>query len=73
MKQLCNRLVFEEPVCGRKDDLLYEFVKKNYQEEYEIINGVSEYIEQVYDSGMTEEEKIYLVLNIKRVKDLYTC
>lgn len=73
LKQLCNRLVFEEPVCGRKDDLLYEFVKKNYQEEYKIINGVSEYIEQVYDSGMTEEEKIYLVLNIKRVKDLYAC
>lgn len=73
LKQLANRLVAEEPISGRKDDLLYHFVKENYEQEYQIINGVSEYIEKEYHCNMTEEEKIYLALNIKRMKDLYTC
>ena len=73
LKQLANRLVSEEPLSGRVDDLLYRFVKENYREEYQIISGVSEYIEREYHCRMTEEEEIYLTLNIKRMKDLYTC
>ena len=73
LKQLANRLVSEEPISGRKDELLYQFVKENYEQEYRIINGVSEYVEKEYQCSMTEEEKIYLALNIKRMKDLYTC
>lgn len=73
LKQLSNRLVKEEPIRGRKDDKLYEFVRENYQEEYRIIDSVSIYIEKEYQCTMTEEEKIYLVLNIKRMRDLYTC
>lgn len=73
LKQLANRLVSEEPMSGRKDDLLYRFVRTNYQEEYCIIERVSEHIEKEYNCSMTEEEKIYLVLNIKRMRDLYTC
>lgn len=72
LKQLSNRLVSEEPISGRKDGLLYRFVKENYGQEYQIIDGVSEYIEKQYQCRMTEEEKIYLALNIKRMKDLYT-
>lgn len=73
LKQLSNRLVTEEPMCGRKDDMLYEFVREHYQKEYQIIDSVSAYIEKEYKCNMTEEEKIYLVLNIKRMRDLYTC
>lgn len=73
LKQLANRLVSEEPMSGRRDEVLYRFVKGNYQREYQIIDTVSEYIENEYQCNMTEEEKIYLVLNIKRMRDLYTC
>lgn len=73
LKQLANRLISEEPIRGRKDTLLYQFVKENYQQEYQIINGVNKYIENEYQCTMTEEEKIYLTLNIKRMKDLYIC
>lgn len=73
LKQLSNRLVTEEPMRGRKDDLLYEFVRGHYQNEYQIIDSISEHIEKEYQCNMTEEEKIYLVLNIKRMRDLYTC
>ncbi len=72
LKQLANRLVCEQPIDGRKDDKLYEFVKENYQREYRIINGIDHYIEREYQCNMTEEEKVYLALNIKRMKDLYT-
>lgn len=73
LKQLANRLVSEEPLRGRKDEALYKFVKEHYQQEYQIIDEISEYIEKEYHCQMTEEEKIYLVLNIKRMRDLYTC
>lgn len=73
LKQLANRLVSEEPISGRKDDMLYRFVRENYRQEYCIIEGVSQYIETEYHCIITEEEKIYLVLNIKRMRDIYTC
>lgn len=73
LKQLANRLVSEEPISGRQDDLLYEFVREHYRDEYQIISRLSEYIENEYQCSMTEEEIIYLVLNIKRMRDLYAC
>ena len=45
----------------------------NYKDEYQVINNLSEYIEKEYSCSMTEEEIIYLVLNIRRMRDLYTC
>lgn len=71
LKQLANRLVAEEPMSGHRDESLYHFVEKNYIQEYEIINEVNSYIEKEYQCSMTEEERIYLTLNIKRMKDLY--
>ncbi len=72
LKQLANRLVSEEPIRGRRDEKLYRFVEENYRQEYEAINGINHYIEKEYQCRMTEEEMIYLTLNIKRVKDLYS-
>ena len=71
LKQLANRLVSEEPMSGHEDEVLYNFVRDNYREEYQIINGINDYIEGAYRCSMTEEEKIYLALNIKRMRDLY--
>ncbi|MCM1143630.1 MAG: PRD domain-containing protein [Blautia sp.] len=73
LKQLANRLVMEEPMRGRKDEELYRFVEEHYKEEYELINNVNSYIEKEYQCSMTEEEKIYLALNIRRMKNLYIC
>lgn len=71
IKYLAKRLVSEEPLRGREDMLLHQFVKKNYPEEYILIDRVNRYIEERYQCFMTEEEKLYLVLNVKRVNDLY--
>ena len=61
----------EEPLRGREDMLLHQFVKKNYPEEYILIDRVNRYIEESYQFFMTDDDKIYLVLNVKRVNDLY--
>ena len=73
LKQLANRLVSEKPIRGRRDEKLYRFVEENYIQEYDMINGINDYIESEYRCSMTEEEKIYLTLNIKRMKNLYLC
>ncbi len=71
LKHLAKRLLSEEPLNGREDLRLYRFVKENYQEEYILIDKVNCYIESAYHCSMTEEEKIYLALNVKRINDLY--
>jgi len=71
LKHLAKRLLSEEPLNGREDLKLYRFVKENYRDEYILIDKVNCYIEGAYHCSMTEEEKIYLALNIKRINDLY--
>ncbi len=73
LKQLANRLVSETPIRGRTDEKLYRFVEENYIQEYNMIDGINHYIENEYRCSMTEEEKIYLTLNINRMKNLYLC
>ena len=58
---------FKKPYYAK----LYQFVKENYPEESVLIDRVNQYIEKAYQCSMTEEEKLYLVLNVKRVNDLY--
>lgn len=71
IKYLAKRLITEKPLCGRNDTLLHQFVIENYPEEYILIDKVNQYIEETYQCSMTEEEKIYLALNVKRVNDMY--
>lgn len=71
LKHLAKRLISEEPLNGRDDLRLYQFVKDNYPKEYVLIDKVNRYIEEAYHCSMTEEEKIYLALNVKRMNDLY--
>lgn len=71
IKHLAKRLLSEEPLNGRDDLELYQFVKANYPKEYILIDKVNKYIEGAYHCSMTEEEKIYLALNVKRMNDLY--
>ncbi len=71
IKHLAKRLLSDEPLQGRKDLKLYDFVRTNYPEEYQLIDKVNLHIEKAYHCSMTEEEKIHLALNVKRMNDLY--
>ncbi len=71
IKHLAKRLLSEEALQGREDLKLYDFVRTNYPGEYRLIDKVNRHIEKAYHCSMTEEEKIYLALNVKRMNDLY--
>jgi len=71
IKHLAKRLLSDEPLQGRTDLKLYDFVRMNYPEEYQLIDKVNLHIEKAYHCSMTEEEKIHLALNVKRMNDLY--
>lgn len=72
LKHLANRLISEEPIKGREDRELYRYVETNYKEEYDLIEKVNQYIEKEYNCSMTEEERIYMALDVKRMNDIYT-
>ncbi len=70
-KHLLYRMIAEEQVHGREDAVLFSFIKDHCSKEYELIGRVDAYIQEKYQYSMNEEEKIYLTLNIKRIRDLY--
>lgn len=72
LKYLANRLISQEPIKGKEDRELYHFVRENCKREYVLIEELNRYIETTYQCSMTEEERIYLILQVKRIKDLYT-
>ncbi len=71
IKHLAKRLLCEEPLQGRCDLEFYHFVESNYPNEYRLIEKIGRNIEKAYGCFMTEEEKIYLTLHVKRMNDLY--
>lgn len=52
------------------DSRLEEFVKSHYHKEYVLADKVKQYVKDKYRCDMTEEEKLYLVLHIGRIKDM---
>lgn len=68
-KQLVHRLLNEIPQGGKEDTVFYEFVKSHCFSEYQLIQKVNTYISGKYQCSMTEEEKIYQAINIKRIRD----
>lgn len=72
LKHLVYRILTEEPSGqGRTDESFYRFVREHCKREYQLICRINSFIEEKYNSSMTEEEKIYLTLNVKRINDLY--
>lgn len=72
LKHLVYRILTEEPpVQGKTDEVLYQFVREHCEKEYQLICKINSFIEEKYKSTMTEEETIYLTLNVKRINDLY--
>lgn len=71
-KYLVHRLLNESPEQTKSDEILYNFVKTHCCKEYQLIQKVNRFIKEKYDCEMTEEESIYLTLNVKRINDLYS-
>lgn len=70
-KHLVYRMMTEAPVAVKEDEIFYDFIRQHCNQEYDLVCRVDTFIRQKYSCSMTEEERIYLTLNIKRIKDLY--
>lgn len=71
LKYLAHRLMKIPPVEDLKDNKFNTIVKEYCEEEYKQVEGMNEFLKDKYDCCMTEEEKVYLAVNIKRTKDTY--
>lgn len=72
LKQLVYRILTEKPPNqGKTDEVFFGFVREHCSREYELICKINRFIGEKYKSAMTEEEKIYLTLNVKRINDYY--
>lgn len=71
LKMLSCRLVMAQPIKDKCDEKLYNFIKENYPNEWELTEKINAYVKNEYKCCFTEEEKLYFTIQIKRVKDLF--
>jgi len=66
LKLLGKRLLLDTTGIEKSDSLV-EFVKKEYPDEYQCTEKIAEFIQKEYSCFMSEEEKAYLVLDLKKI------
>lgn len=71
LKYMAHRLMKIPPAEGLKDNRFNTLMIEYCDEEYLLVDGMNEFLKDKYECSMTEEEKIYLAVNIKRTKDTY--
>ena len=62
---MLNRLIQNKEGWITEDARFNEFVRANYRNEYELARAMRDYIESVVSCKMTEEEVIYLAVQLK--------
>lgn len=70
LRYLVQRLYQDKPLQNRttESDLLFrELIRRNCKEHYECANRIALYIESNFGKTVTEEEKIYLTIHLKRL------
>lgn len=67
LKFFAQRLVSGKIYDDSKDDDLYDVIKYKYQNSYNCVKKVSQFIENKYNYTLSNEEKLYLIIHIERV------
>lgn len=67
LKFFAQRLFNENIHANNKDNELFDIVKEKYNNSYECIKKISQFIEEKYSYKLTNEEKLYLIIHIERV------
>lgn len=70
LKFLGKRILLE-PNKKDKSDALIDFVRQQYPKEYVCVVKIAEFVKQQYECMMTEEEKAYLVLDLRKMTNSY--
>lgn len=59
--------IFTDKMVQNEDTSFYEMVKLQYKDDYKCTEKISDYILNEYGYVLSEEEKVYLTVHIKRV------
>lgn len=62
-----SQRIFSDRTFRNEDSSFYEMIKQQYKEDYKCTEKISDYILHEYDYVLSEEEKVYLTVHIKRV------
>lgn len=73
LKYIAHRLMKLPAVEGTEDKEYRNMIRKHCGEEYNLVDEINEFLIEKYDCSMTDEEKIYLAISIKRTRDIYGC
>lgn len=71
LKFMAHRILRMEPRKEKSDGHLYAFMQSAAPELLEAADAVAKFWEDSYDRHMTQEERLYLAVAIKRIQDLY--
>lgn len=70
LKFLGKRILLE-PNKKDKSDALIDFVRQQYPKEYACVVKIAEFVKKQYECTITEEEKAYLVLDLRKMTNSY--
>lgn len=70
IKFLAHRMLKHPEDHHAPDSILEEFTKTYYAKEYVLADKVKGFVKEKYGCEMTEEEKLYFVLHIGRIKEM---
>lgn len=73
LKYIAHRIMKLPAVEGTEDREYRNMLRKHCEEEYNLVDEINEFLIKKYDCSMTDEEKIYLAISIKRTRDIYGC
>ena len=62
-KRLLDHKFYEED----DSDELWNIIRKKYQESFQCVGRISEFIQKKYGHSLSKEEQIYLTIHIERV------
>ena len=62
-----QRLVLNEMYGKGEEDELYQIIKEKYKNAYQCVLKIEEYIKKKFNYDITNDEKLYLMIHIKRI------
>ncbi len=73
LKYMAHRLMKFPAAPQNTDEEFFSVVRRYCGEEYELVDEMNDFLKKEYGCSMTEEEKIYLAISIRRTRGIYGC
>ena len=73
LKYMAHRIMKLPAAEEIEDKEFYDMIRKHCEEEYQLVDEMNEFLKSKYECSMTDEEKVYLTVSIRRTRDIYKC